>query len=107
MRRGGDARAGIGDGKAVFDTGGAARRRADGPAWTGAILGAATGPALHQIVLLVTSDGADDQTLTLSGGTWMRHQATPCGYDGSIWTHPGGFIWPHLQDRVTPRSGPT
>ena len=45
--------------------------------WTGATLTAATDPSRHQVVLLVTDDGAADQTWTLSGGAWTHHQATP------------------------------
>ncbi|MCW2933865.1 MAG: hypothetical protein JWM19_4827 [Actinomycetia bacterium] len=55
----------------------AARRSGRGPAWTGVTLAAATDPALHRIVLLVTSESAVDQTWTLSGGTRVRHQAAP------------------------------
>jgi hypothetical protein len=72
MRRSGDARADIGDGKAVSDTGGAALRPR-----AGVTPAAATDPALHRIVLLVTSESADDQTWTLSGDTRVRHQAAP------------------------------
>ena len=29
------------------------------------------------------------------------------GYGGSIWYHPGGFVWLHLKDRLALRIGPT
>jgi hypothetical protein len=45
--------------------------------WSGATMTAATDPSRHQIVLLVTNDGAADQTWTLSNGTWTRQTATP------------------------------
>lgn len=48
-----------------------------GSAWTNVTLAAATDPSQHQVVLLVTNDGADDQTWTLTGNTWVHHQATP------------------------------
>jgi hypothetical protein len=46
-------------------------------AWTNATLAAATDPSRHQVVLLVTNNDADDQTWTLTGNTWVHHQATP------------------------------
>jgi hypothetical protein len=48
-----------------------------GAAWAGATLAAATDPSRHQVVLLVTSDSASDQTWILSGGRWVRQPATP------------------------------
>jgi hypothetical protein len=46
-------------------------------AWTNATLAATTSPSRHQVVLLVTNDQADDQTWTLTGSTWVQHQAVP------------------------------
>lgn len=45
--------------------------------WTGTTLSAAADTSRHQIVLLVTSDNANDQTWTLHGHTWTHHPGTP------------------------------
>jgi hypothetical protein len=48
-----------------------------GATWTNATLAAATDPSRHQVVLLATNNGMDDQTWTLTGSTWARAKSTP------------------------------